>query len=329
MKKMFLVLTVILFLLSVHAEAQEIKTPVHLRLAAQDLGSAWYVYGANFGKLWRNVLPRGSTIDVLPFGGAPANSLLLEKGDADLAFSFTAIANWAIQGKVAYSKKIDVISGLVGSLDRYYLAVIATKRSGITSLEEVARKKLPVKFVSQPVGSTGEFSMRLLFEAYGINYEAIKSWGGSVTPTSTSVAQAQMIDGKADIWIQVVTAGHPAVSELAISTDLIFLPAEENITKKMTEYGYEKTVLPARVFKGQDKEVPYVGFPTILLAHKDLQREVAYLLTKTIMENKEALVKAHAGFKDFKPEEAWRLDRYAIPLHPGAEKYYRDKGMMK
>jgi TRAP-type uncharacterized transport system substrate-binding protein len=40
-------------------------------------------------------------------------------------------------------------------------------------------------------------------------------------------------------------------------------------------------------------------------------------------------VKAHAGFKDFKPEEAWKLDRHGIPLHPGAEKYYRDKGMMK
>jgi TRAP transporter TAXI family solute receptor len=329
MKKMwhFAVLLVIFF--SVPAAAQELKTPVHLRLASQDLGSAWYVYGANFGKLWRNALPKGSTIDVLPFGGAPANSLLLEKGDADLAFSFTAIANWAVQGKVAYSKKIDVISGLVGSLDKYYLAVIATKRSGIASLEDVAKKKLPVRFVSQPVGSTGEFSMRLLFEAYGMNYDALKSWGGSVTPTSTGVAQAQMVDGKADVWIQVVTAGHPAVSELALSTDLNFLPSEEHIIRKMTEYGYETTVLPAKVFKGQDKEVSYVGFPTILIAHKDLKPELAYLLTKIIFENKDALVKAHAGFKNFNPQEAWKLEKYGIPFHPGAEKYYRDKGMMK
>jgi TRAP transporter TAXI family solute receptor len=329
MKKMLMVLILVLLSFSIQAQAQDLKSPVHLRLASQDLGSAWYVYGANFGKLWRNVLPRGSTIDVLPFGGAPANSLLIEKGDADLAFSFTAIANWAVQGKVSYTKKIDVIKGLVGSLDRYYLAVIATKRSGITSLEEVAKKKLSARFVSQPVGSTAEFSMRLLFEAYGMSYEAIKSWGGSITPTSTGVAQAQMIDGKADIWIQVVTAGHPAVSELALSTDLNFLPTGENVIQKMAEYGYEKTVLPAKVFKGQDKDVPYVGFPTILIGHQDLKPEVAYLLTKTIMENKDALVKAHAGFKDFKPEEAWKLDRHGISLHPGAEKYYRDKGMMK
>jgi TRAP transporter TAXI family solute receptor len=330
MKKVLtLTMVIILSSFSICAQAQELKTPVHLRLASQDLGSAWYIYGANFGKLWRSVLPKGSTIDVLPFGGAPANSFLIEKGDAELAFSFTAIANWAVQGKVAYSHKIDVISGLVGGLDKYYLAVIATKRSGITSLEEVAKKRIPARFVSQPVGSSGEFSMRLLFEAYGMTYEDIKSWGGSVTPTSTSVAQAQMTDGKADIWIQVVTAGHPAVSELTLSTEVVFLPTGENIIQKMTEYGYEKALLPAKVFKGQDKEVSYVGFPTILIAHKDLKPEVAYLLTKAIVENKQILMQAHAGFKYFIPEEAWKLGNYGIPLHPGAGKYYRDKGMMR
>ncbi len=97
----------------------------------------------------------------------------------------------------------------------------------------------------------------------------------------------------------------------------------------MTEYGYEKALLPAKVFKGQDKEVSYVGFPTILIAHKDLKPEVAYLLTKAIVENKQILMKAHAGFKYFIPEEAWKLGNYGIPLHPGAGKYYRDKGMMR
>jgi len=206
---------------------------------------------------------------------------------------------------------------------------MATKRSGITSLEEVAKKKLPVKIVAQPVGSASEFSMRLILEAYGMTYDGIKSWGGAVTPTSTGVAQAQMMDGKADIWINMVTAGHPAISELAISTDLLFLPMSDEIIHKLMTYGYEKTFLPAKSFKGQDRDVPLVGWPTILVAHKDLKPEVAYLFTKTIVENKPELVKAHAGFKDFIPEDAWKLDKYGIPLHPGAEKYYRDKKMIK
>lgn len=56
---------------------------------------------------------------------------------------------------------------------------------------------------------------------------------------------------------------------------------------------------------------------------------MAYILTKTIVENKNELVKAHAGFKVFKPEEAWKFQAYDVPLHPGAAKYYCDKGMIK
>jgi TRAP transporter TAXI family solute receptor len=330
MKKILAAMAMVFIIaLSVPTYAQEVKAPVHLRFASLDLGSAWYVYAATFAKLWREVLPKGSTIDVLPFAGGVGNALILEKGDAELGFLFSATANWAIQGKVAYSKKIDVITGLVGGLDKYYAGVMATKRSGITSLEEVAKKKLPVKFVAQPMGSASEFSMRLILEAYGMTYEQIKSWGGQVTPTSTGVAQAQMVDGKADVWINMVTAGHPSISELAISTDLVFLPLSDEVIKKLTAYGYEKTFLPAKSFKGQDRDVPLVGWPTILLAHRDLKPEAAYLLTKTTVENKEKLVKAHAGFKDFNREDAWKLERYGIPLHPGAERYYRDKGMMK
>ena len=320
---------ILMLLLSVQIQAQELKTPVHLRIASMDLGSAHYVYGATFAKLWRSILPKGSTIDVLPFAGGLGNAFVIDKGDAELGLLFGAAANWAIQGKVAFPKKIDVLTGLVGGLDKYYAAVMATKRSGITSLEEVAKKKLPVKIVAQPVGSASEFSMRLILEAYGMTYDGIKSWGGAVTPTSTGVAQAQMMDGKADVWINMVTAGHPAISELAISTDLLFLPMSDEIIHKLMAYGYEKTFLPAKSFKGQDRDVPLVGWPTILVAHKDLKPEVAYLFTKAIVENKPELVKAHAGFKDFIPEDAWKLNKYGIPLHPGAEKYYRDKKMIK
>jgi uncharacterized protein len=329
MKKVLMLVTVMVFALAFQVQAQDLKTPAHLRFATQDLGSAWYMYGANFTNLWRKVLPKGSTIDVMPYGGGGANSLLLDKGDADLAYSFTSIANWAVQGKVAYTKKIDALTGIAGALDRYYLAVIATKRSGITSLEEVASKKTPVRIVSQPVMSTAEFSMRLLLDAYGMSYEGIKSWGGAVTPTSTGVAQSQMTDGKADVWIQVVTAGHPAISELALSTELVFLPMSDVIIKKMQIYGYGQSTLPAKSFKGQDKEVRLLGFPTILVGHKEMDPDLVYLLTKTIIENKAELVKAHAGFKDFLPEESWKLPQFGIPLHPGAEKYYRQKGMMK
>jgi TRAP transporter TAXI family solute receptor len=330
MKKSYVIIGIIFVLLfSMEVQAQGLKEPVHLRIGTMDLGSAHYVYGAVFAKLWRNVLPKGSTIDVLPYAGGVGNALVMDKDDADLGLLFGAAAKWAVEGKVVYPKKIEILTGLVGGLDQYYIGIMATKRSGITSLEEVARKKMPVRIVTQPQGSASEASTRLVLEAYGMTYDQIKSWGGSVTPTATSVVQAQMADGKADVWINMVVAGHPAISELAISTELLFLPMSDQIIKKLEPYGYKKTFLPVKSFKGQDRDVPLIGWPTILAARKEVKPEVAYLLTKTIVENKSELVKGHAGFKDFNPEEAWKIQAFGLSLHPGAEKYYRDKKMIK
>jgi TRAP-type uncharacterized transport system substrate-binding protein len=75
--------------------------------------------------------------------------------------------------------------------------------------------------------------------------------------------------------------------------------------------------------------VPLAGWSSVLLALKSLQPEVAYQLTKALVENKEQLVKGHAALKNFKTEKAWMFHPYNTPLHPGAEKYYRDKGMIK
>jgi TRAP transporter TAXI family solute receptor len=327
---LFIILvTALLSFFAVPIQAQVVQSPVHLRLASMDLGSAWYVYGATFAKLWRGVLPKGSTIDVLPYGGAPANALLIEKGDADVGFCNNTVARWAVQGKVAFPKPIPEVQGMVGALDKYYLAAVATKRSGITSLEDVAKKKIPVRIVTQPVGSSGEVSLRLLLEVYGITYDDIKSWGGSVTPTSTGVASAQMIDGKADIWVQVIVAGHPAISEMAMATDVVFVPYSQVIIDKLENYGFQESVLPAKTFKGQDQAVPMVGYPTILIVQRDANPQLVYVLTKAIVENKDQLVKAHAGFKDFIPEDAWKMVKIKIPLHPGAEKYYRERGWIK
>ncbi|MBP1716155.1 MAG: hypothetical protein H6Q42_4358 [Deltaproteobacteria bacterium] len=331
MKKVALFAAVIgLLALAVSSSAQTLTSPAHLRLGTADLGSAHYVYGAVFAKLWRSALPKGSTIDVLPYAGGTGNALLMDKGDADLGLLFGAAVKWAHEGTVVFNKKHEFLRGLVGSLDKYYIGIMVTKRSGVASLEEVAKNKKPVRIVSQPQGGASEASMRLVLQAYGMTYDMIRSWGGSVTPTSTSVAQTQMADGKADIWINMLVANHPMISELAVSTELIFLPMSDEIVKKLEGLGYKKDILPAKSFRGQEKEVQLVGWPTTLVGHKDLSVDLAYVLTKTLVENKPELVKGHAALKDFIVDDAWKFQSfYGTPLHPGAEKYFREKGMMK
>lgn len=83
---MAFILVVFVMALAGISAAQEVKAPVHSSFASIDLGSAWYIYAARFAKQWRSALPKGSTIDILPFAGGIGNALLLDKRDADLGF---------------------------------------------------------------------------------------------------------------------------------------------------------------------------------------------------------------------------------------------------
>ena len=131
---------------------------VTLAFATLDTGSAWYVYGATMAELLRKALPAGSNIDVKPRSGGVGNPRLVAKNETPLGFGFTVTNRWAYEGREAYDAKLDNLRGLVGGLDTYYLVAIAAKKLPVGSIREIKDKKVPIKMVTQPVGSLGEFA---------------------------------------------------------------------------------------------------------------------------------------------------------------------------
>jgi TRAP transporter TAXI family solute receptor len=309
-----------------HVSAQE---PVRLKFATLSQGTAWYVYGATMSELLRKTLPPGSTIDVLPYSGGVGNAKLVAKNETPIAFSFTVTNRWAYEGREAYEAKLDNLRGLVGGLDTYYLVAIAQKKLGITSLAEIKDKRLPVKLQTLPVGSIGEFGARQLLREYGLTYADLKAWGGSAAHVNYKVIIDAMRDGRGDLLIAVVTPKHPSITEIATFADVKFLPLPPERVRGLASLGYEPATMPANEFKNQPEPIGTVGFPTVLITSTALPETVAYTITKTICENKEALVRGHAGLADFEPQAAWKPEKVGIPLHPGAERYYREKGWVK
>jgi len=283
---------------AVSAVSAQAPAPVNLAFATLDTGSAWYVYGATMAELLRKTLPPGSNIDVKPRAGGVGNPRLVAKNETPLGLAFTVTNRWAFEGKEAYTEKLENIRALVGGFDTYYLVAMATKKLGITSVREIRDKKLPVRVYTQPVGALGEFAGRQLLRAAGIMFA-------------------------------VVTPKHPSVSEIVSSVDVEFLGLDADTAKALLPLGYVAATMPPDTFKGQSKPVSTVGFPTVLITNKDLPEPIAYTVTKTVLENKDALVRGHAGLAEFEPRTAWQPDKVGIPLHPGAERAYREKGWMK
>lgn len=305
------------------------QAPVKLKFASFSLGSSWYLMGAAITELMKKKLPPGSNVDLLPYAGGVGNARLISKGEADLGLGTNVASKWAYEGKVAYKEPMPNLRSLLGGMDTYWLGIMVRSKVEINSLEELKEKKYPLRLMLLPPGSQGELGARQVMEAMGISAQDIKSWGGSVTNTSFEVIVSAMQDGRADCFMQVITPGHPSVMELAVTAGIKFFSLRDDVIKRLEGMGWDASTIPANTFKGQTKDVKTIGFSTQVITTKSFPDDIAYLTTKMVNENKEALVKVYNAVKVFDPQTAWQERKNRIPLHPAAERYYREMKWMK
>lgn len=303
-----------------------------LKVATNNTQTSWYMFTAALDKVLNNSTP-AIKLDILPFAGGTGNVELVTSKEADFALSFNITNKWAYDGIVAYDKKFQDIRGLVGGLNQYYIGIVARsqflKDNNITSLAQINEKKIPVRVITNPVGSLAEFNTRQVLEAYGLSYDAIKSNGGTVELTSNDVIKSKFQNGTADLHILAMTKGHPVITEMGLQTDITVMPMEDNIREWFKQYGYTQEVFPKGEFKEQNQDVNTVGFVAGYITHKDMSDDVAYAITKAVVENKETLVSGHSSVEDFDPKKAAQPDMLGIPIHPGAERYYKEAGILK
>jgi TRAP transporter TAXI family solute receptor len=310
------------------AIAQEGGKPINLRFAAAPVGSTWYAYAGALRPLMAEALPKGSNVEIMNTPMAIANTKLLAAERADVGMIFPPVASWADQGFGPFDKKVDNVRGLVGGMDQYFQRITVQKNSPIQTLADIKEKKLPVRIGTGPQGSLNEYIARLILQANGLTYEDIESFGGSVTRTSFDVLRNQFGDGKLDMIIGITTEGHPNTAELSISPGQRFIGLSDHAVKYLQKYGFSPATMPANMFQGQTEPVKGVGFSTSLYANAKLSDEHAYAITKGIVENREALKRQFGSMEDWTAEGSAQPENLALPLHPGARRYYQEAGLL-
>jgi uncharacterized protein len=304
--------------------------PVQVTIASLTPGTAWYVYGAAIAEVLRPRLPAGSQVEVLPQSGGVGNARLVAGKRADFALSFSLTNQWAFQGRHAYDQKLDMLRGVAGGMDTYYLAVLVRADSGLETLADLREKRGRVHLGTLAVGSAGEYGARNILEAVGVKYDDIRKAGGSVAHTNYPTMTGALKDGRMNTIIAVITPAHPSITEIALQNEVRFLPVPPDVIKVMQEqFNYEPQTMPANMFRGMTKETPVVGFPTVLITRADVPEDLVYTVTKAITEGRDQLVAAHKGLAHFDPKVAWKRELVGLPLHPGAERYYRERGWMQ
>lgn len=312
------------------SDAVGLTEPVKLDFATMNLGSAWYAYAGVLSEVMRESLPVGSQINVLDQAGGGGNPKIVSAKTADLALGYNTLNYWAYTGTVLYDQPLDNLRGIAGTMDETFVLAVTSEKSGITDLGQIKDNKMGITLMTAGVGSTGEAATRKTLEAYDMSYDDIKSWGGTVEHTDFSTIVDAFRDGKADLFIHVVSAGHATLTEMALTTKLSFVSIGTDQRKAMIDdFGFIAATMPVNTFNGQTEEVETLGITTCVFTHKDLSDDVAYALAKSIAEGVEDIHTGHNALKVIDKNTVADKSGMGLPLHPGAEKYYKEAGLLK
>jgi hypothetical protein len=300
-----------------------------LRIGSMPVGSGWYVAASTLEKTLTPVL-KGRTIEVIPRGGGVANPIVVETGKADIALSNVQTSLLAARGDELYGgKKATKIRALVGGLNPVFVGVMVRnefiQRTGLDTLDKILDSGKPIRILMKPQGSNIPPAVDTILAAHGLDRAKIRANGGEIIQVDVAQTPAIMRDGRADILIDTILKGHPMITEVSLTADVRFVDLSQRALDALAKSGVKPSSFPVW-FKGQDKPTKSGDFGTVLIASIDLPEDVAYLITKTVVEKMPDMAKDYPAWANFKPEEAAKPENVGIPLHPGAARYFKERG---
>lgn len=316
MKKLLSVCVAVLFLIGAVATVYAADTK--LVLSTGGTAGTYYPFGGAMARIWDTKIP-GMNVTAQTTGASAENIRLVNKKEAELALVQSDTLDFAYNAKEAFKEPIKSMSA-IAVLYPEIIQVVVRADSPVKSIADLKGKKVGV---GAP-GSGTEANFRQLMDIYGLAKDDVKS-----QYLSFSESAEQFKDRHIDAFI--VTAGIPNAAIMDIGTQheirIINIPAD--MAAKLTgKYPFlAATKVPAGTYKNQAQDVATVAVNAVLIAGNDLSTDVVYNLTKALFDNQAELASAHAKGKELNLQYA--VKGVSIPFHPGALKYYKEKGAIK
>lgn len=312
----------IIFIALGHAAAN--AAPVRMTLLAGPIGGDWYALGGAVGEAVKKTIP-GAMVTVST-GGGIANVLQISANTAELGLSQSMLYAAALKKEEPYqSKNVADVTGLAYIQYLYQAFFLVKETMPVTSVDELIEKKHPLRLVLGVAGTTPELAARRLLAEYGITYKDLESWGGKLYFASFAEAQTLMADGHVDAYIGPVLG---AINQMISMEKMKLLPwKEEALDAMVSKYAYLKKTLPKDRYYFVTKDIPFMGEANVLVIRKDVPEDVAYGIVKGIAENADMIRESGATYRSFNPAEM--ASNVGGPIHPGAVKYYKEKGYLQ
>ncbi len=261
----------------------------------------------------------GAKVQVETTDGSVENLMRLQQGSAQVAFALgdALTSAWRGAGDAGLGSRLDRLR-VIGALYPNYIQIVATKASGIRVLGDLKGKSLAVG--ARQSGT--ELNARAIFSAAGLNLKSL----GKVETIPFAESTQRMLKNELDASLQSAGLGVTSIKELTDNSDTVLVPVPPSVVRKLGA-PFRPATIPADTYRGQTKSVPTASVMNYLVTSTSVSDELVYQMTRRLFDAVGELAVAHRAGHEIKLASA--ASRSPVPLHPGALRYYREKGLIK
>jgi uncharacterized protein len=325
MRRFAIGITLLVLLTALPAVAQQ-----SLTWTAGAVGGGWYAISGGMAELLRE--KAGLNIKVIP-GGGTQNPVLVQRGEAEIGMGLPPLLDAAVKGEDPYKgQKMTDLRALAGnmSLNTFHFYVGADTPYANMTLEEIFKGKKPLRLAISKPGSSDVWVFEKVMEFYGSSYKNWEAAGAKFFRGSYSEQAGAFKDRNVDGTFTFLALPGASITEASVGRTLKLLSFPEPLLAQLAKFGLGKGTIPAGTYpqaaNAKDPVVSATMGSTITVSTM-MANDLAYTITRTLNDNPDRVRKIHASLADYDPAKAFLY--LGVPLHAGAERYYREKGYMK
>jgi TRAP transporter TAXI family solute receptor len=331
---LFLVCLLVLPGISMSDDTQ-LTAPATLTWVAGGVGGGWYVQAGGIARMITEAEPR-LILKVVP-GGGVVNPVRISSGKDDLGWGITFVDKMAFKGMEPLFKTANPnVRSLGGIFGTYYIHFVSGQDQGIQTLSEMAdmiKAGKAIK-VAMPMKGTSDLPLiENILKCYGISSEDIDKAGGKIFQAGYADMISLYKDRHVDFVFTHLALPAAAITEMTVSRPSTLLSVSDDCIDTLANdletlpRSSGKHIIPGETYVGQTTDVSTVVSTGELLIGSHVSDAVAYTITRILCEQVDELHAINNANQTFIPEKGWA--NVAVPLHPGAEKYYKEAGYMK
>ncbi|MDH5410608.1 MAG: TAXI family TRAP transporter solute-binding subunit [Alphaproteobacteria bacterium] len=305
------------------------RAEYNLVLCGASPGGLWSLLGAGVDGAVKAAFP-GSTVTYQTSGGGFANVALLDQKKCDLAIIHDAEAKAALNGSSPFKSPVNSMKTVAVLYTWAPMQLIVNrdyaKKHGITTMEDIAAKKLPINILLNKRGNVSSNVGASMLTAAGASPENIESWGGSVTYAASKEMGELMRDRRADAMLNSLFVNHRSIRQLASAIDLALVPVTDATASKVAgEWAIGKSTIPASAYDWAAGDTLTVTLSAQLFAREDADPKMVSDITAALLDHVDQLQGVHKAMKPL--DTKLMASAEAVPYHSSAEAVYKAKGL--